>query len=411
MIAEANSIFLQIGTFAKANPIIASAIGLWGLSVVTFLCRDIPRKVIDFIVYQSTTTLELNSQDEIFFQFLKWISTHKLHRFVRTLNLNNGRPSRYGSEEDEKRSGLSIGYGRMFFFHEGRLFLVYRSKESSNQTERVKETLSIRVLGRNQKIFGTLFEAAIKADDKDQIYTKIYTYSTDFWSQSTRQFKRDPATVAISPEAEEKLYSTIDSFIGDKDWYVKNGVPYRLGILLEGPPGTGKTSLIKAICAKYNRPLYLLNLGAVNDGSLLSALADVPEGAVVAIEDIDAQGVSVKRNEDEEEGGSAFKKPLTISGILNGLDGAASSENRIMIATTNHPEKLDSALVRPGRIDLILRIGNMETPAFKKYMSRMYEDFEMPKNFVLKEGITPAKVQQLVFQNKNNYHAVLEALK
>lgn len=416
MIAQLNSIFTTFMIFAKANPIIASAVGLWGMSVITFVCRGIPTRIWDFIVYQSTTELQLNSQDEIYFDVLEWVSKHKLHRFVRTLNLNNGSSNNRrnisinGDRTSSAVEGLSIGYGAMYFFHDRKFFMLYRLKESANQTANVKETLSIRVLGRNQKVFGELFHSISKAMDEEKIYTKVYAWNDGYWELSCKQFKRDPETVIIDGETEKKLDSSLSKFLSNREWYIKNGVPYRLGILLKGPPGTGKTSLIKAICAKYDRNLYLVSLGALNDESFLKALAEVPEKAIVAIEDIDAQGVTVTRTEGEEKEMN-FGKRLSISGLLNGLDGAASSEDRILIATTNYPDKLDAALIREGRFDVSLTIGNMELSAFTKYMGRMYEGFELPDGFVLPAGVAPAKVQRLVFENQANYQAVLEALK
>lgn len=407
MIAHINAMFLQSMDFAKVNPIIASAFGLWGLSVISFLVRDVPRSIVEFVVYHTTTVLELNSQDPVYYDFLDWLSKNKLHSYVRTLNFNNRSSKRYYGIYSEATSPMSIGYGRMFFRHGWRLFAMTRKKDSSTQTEMVKEVITLRVLGRSQAVFQALFTAAQQKIDSDALYTKVYLHTKDNgWEMTCRQLKRSFDTIALPIPTSNLLTRTIDMFLSDNSWYAKNGVPYRLGILLEGPPGTGKTSLIKGLCAKYGRDLYLLSLSIMTDASLLEALSKVPEGSIVAIEDIDAQGTVVNRDDKKD----AAKGP-TLSGLLNALDGAVSAENRILIATTNHPDRLDPALIREGRFDLRLAIGNMDTETFHRYMASMYEDFTPIEGFEIAPNTSTAKVQRLVFENKTSYLPVIETLR
>lgn len=406
MLSHLNEYFIELTAFAKANPILASAFGLWGLSIITFILKDIPKSFLDFIVYHSTTQLDLNSQDPVYYDLLNWLSTHKLHSWVRTLNLNNAiMPSYYGVSSS-KTSNLSIGYGTTLFFHKRRLFSLRRSKVASDASNLVKEVITLKVFGRNQGIFKDIFVESVKKDPLFEDYTKVYTYSDGSWEHSCSQFKRSLDTVALTKANKESLINTIDNFHNSRGWYKDNGVPYRLGILLQGPTGTGKTSLIKAICAKYGRDLYLLNLSTLRDNTLISALASVPERGIIAIEDIDAQGLQLSRERVEQKD----KPNLTISGILNGLDGAVSSEDRIIIATTNHPDKLDKALLRAGRMDLILTIDNLDTDTFVEYMSRMYKDFELPEDFVMDHSLSPATLQNLVFVNQKDYTKVLLAI-
>lgn len=402
-----NSLFNQALTFTKANPIVASAFGLWGLSAITILFKSLPVKVIDFIVSQITTELVINSQDEVYHQFLHWVSTNKTNSLVRKFNLNNGiSHGEYGNNIRGVK-GLSIGYTRVFFTHRNRVFWFHRRKEQANMTEKVKETLTITVLGRNRAVFQNLLETVLTSEADSNEKTRIYSCITGNWQHLCSQYKRDPGTVIVSQEIQTKLDTAIDKFLSSKDWYVKNGIPYRLGILLEGPPGTGKTSLIKTICCRLNRHLYLINLNDMKDSTLLEALSEVPSEAVVAIEDIDAQGIHLTR---EQKGDSGGEDRITMSGLLNALDGAASSEDRILIATTNHVGKLDNALLRDGRFDVKLHIGNMTLESFVRYMTRIYPNFIVPEGFELPIGLSPAKVQRLVFENQNDYQSVLKGI-
>ena len=145
--------------------------------------------------------------------------------------------------------------------------------------------------------------------------------------------------------------------------------------MLSGPPGTGKTSLVKALCSYYNKDLYIVNLINMNDNILRDALSSVPEGAIVVIEDIDAGGIGITREVGTIAAGPGETEFMgtTLSGVLNAIDGVASGEGRILIATTNHIENLDQALIREGRFDLKASIGYMTDETYREYLGRFYD--------------------------------------
>jgi mitochondrial chaperone BCS1 len=139
----------------------------------------------------------------------------------------------------------------------------------------------------------------------------------------------------------------INKFLESAQWYVDKGVPYRRGYLFYGPPGTGKTSFTEVIAGVMGMDVCYLNLGSENldDDSVNTALNTAPPRSIILLEDIDALFVgreAVTKN---------TQKQISFSGLLNALDGVRSQEGRIVFMTTNHPEKLDPALMRPGRAD------------------------------------------------------------
>lgn len=173
------------------------------------------------------------------------------------------------------------------------------------------------------------------------------------------------------------------------------GIPHRRGYLLYGAPGSGKTSLIHSIAGELNLDVYILSLTrlGLDDTSLSSTIADLPTQCIVLVEDVDAafhQGVKRDLADPEKEqdgkedkhgskGGSdapASVGRVTLSGLLNALDGIAAQEGRILFATTNDYDALDPALCRPGRLDL-----HIEFKLASKYQCReMFRRFYLPSD-------------------------------
>src|SRR5690606_10180375 len=119
------------------------------------------------------------------------------------------------------------------------------------------------------------------------------------------------------------------------------------GYLFYGEPGTGKTSMISALANHFTKNLAVLSLNSIKtDEQLAEALANAPNNAFIVIEDIDACGVNVSRTHEEKQQG------ITFSGLLNALDGIITADETVIFMTTNHIDRLDPALIRPGRVDL-----------------------------------------------------------
>ena len=132
------------------------------------------------------------------------------------------------------------------------------------------------------------------------------------------------------------------------------GIPYRRGYLLYGPPGTGKTSFTLAIAGALKLNICYLNLAGerMDDDGLNRALNQAPANSIILLEDIDA----IFRQ--RETVGRKKGRSVSFSGLLNALDGVRSQEGRILVMSTNHRERLDPALIRPGRCDMHVELSN-----------------------------------------------------
>ncbi|KAF2117921.1 P-loop containing nucleoside triphosphate hydrolase protein [Lophiotrema nucula] len=181
-----------------------------------------------------------------------------------------------------------------------------------------------------------------------------------------------------------------------KEFYANCGIPYRRGYLFHGPPGTGKSSFSAALAGHLNCDLYMINLasGNVTDGGLHQLFLSLPKKCIVVIEDIDAAGIGRElENKDDvpppptanppaQQDAEPHQPPrhrtrrtgpnmVTLSGLLNAIDGNASQEGRLLIMTSNNPDALDEALVRPGRVDKKIHFGNLSGSAARSIFMRL----------------------------------------
>lgn len=189
-------------------------------------------------------------------------------------------------------------------------------------------------------------------------------YIQQFSAQDSNSFyrlKRRLNTLKYGFSAEE-IKDKITAFTNSEYWYTARGIPYHLGVLLYGPPGNGKTNFILSLASELNLNIRFINLEGMRSERLAS-IAQGSGGAIIVIEDIDAFYNQREESEDTK---------ITLSSILNVLDGINSQPGQIVIMTSNHIEKLDPALIRPGRIDISIEVGNATTNQAREYFKYFY---------------------------------------
>ncbi|KAJ6552713.1 P-loop containing nucleoside triphosphate hydrolase protein [Mycena sp. CBHHK59/15] len=188
------------------------------------------------------------------------------------------------------------------------------------------------------------------------------------WNNVKRKTPRPLNSIILPEGVVDALVCDAKEFISTEDWYVEAGIPHRRGYLLYGPSGSGKTSTIYALAGALNLEIYSLSLASrhVDDSFLQRAASLIPKHAIFLIEDIDCAFASRDDEEELEDSpmkiyGAGRPGPLTaahgarslvtLSGLLNVIDGVGSEEGNLFFATTNYIDHLDPALLRPGRID------------------------------------------------------------
>ncbi|KAJ6568096.1 P-loop containing nucleoside triphosphate hydrolase protein [Mycena vulgaris] len=193
--------------------------------------------------------------------------------------------------------------------------------------------------------------------------------SSSTWNYVKHKIRRPLSSIILPEGVVDALIRDAQEFFDAEDWYQNAGIPHHRGYLLHGPPGTGKTSTIYALAGALNLEIYSLSLASsfVDDSFLQRAASAIPKKALFLIEDIDCAFPS-RDDADDMEGHPAHigrgqngelvppgaqrkRSAVTLSGLLNVIDGVGSEEGKLFFATTNYIDRLDPALLRPGRID------------------------------------------------------------
>ncbi|TFK29633.1 P-loop containing nucleoside triphosphate hydrolase protein [Coprinopsis marcescibilis] len=274
------------------------------------------------------------------------------------------------------------------FWYKGHWIRAYRGTVDDKSFYYPVSTFTLCILAWNKKILNELLlEAKLKYEKSKASYQTVAVSAPNAgWRYMTRG-RRPFESVVLDPGVQEYLHEDALDFMLSKNWYASKGIPFRRGYLLFGPPGTGKTSVIQALASKLDLPIFIISLTrpGMDDSSLAQLIAAIPEKAIALMEDIDVAfshamnrrdlgeedeikepGNSTKAAEDSKPSQpSSLTSKVTLSGLLNALDGAGAQEGRLLFATTNKVSSLDPALCRPGRMDV-----HLELKLASKYQAR-----------------------------------------
>jgi len=323
-----------------------------GLSV---WLRGIPETIWYWIVRQTTMIITVTDDDAAFVWVKEWFLEQKFLARIRNLDLD--------TTVRNERIAMIPAPGKHWFWYGGRPFEVWFSRTESTHERVAKrvESLTFRTLGRQRALLKRFVDDVVACHLRRQgVQSYLYTYN-EGWDYVEGYAPRLLESVVSELGEKEHLMEDVAWFRKSRHRYQRLGIPYHRGYLFYGPHGTGKTSLVSALAAHFGLSIYTANLTEFTDRSLMSAVNQVPANSVLLFEDIDCMKSSQARADptvaiDTKQNASS-QNGVTLSGLLNVLDGFYAPTGVLFVMTTNHMEKLDQALLRPGRIDYRLYLG------------------------------------------------------
>lgn len=219
-----------------------------------------------------------------------------------------------------------------------------------------------------------------------------------FWNFYTNLKMRNINSVILDKGLKEDIVDDIKIFLKNDSKYEKYGIPYKRVYCLYGPPGTGKSSIVFSIASTFKKNIAMLNFGSgVTDASFIKLMSTLKPNSILLLEDIDALFTQRKASSTT---GTGF---LSFSTLLNVLDGNLRKNGLITFMTTNHPDKLDPALMRTGRIDYTIKIDYITKYQIEKFAKLYYPKInkkqldEYTKILSKFKKLTPSEVSNYMF--------------
>jgi chaperone BCS1 len=387
-----------------ANPLVSGGAALAVVGVAAVWLRDLPGKVAAWAKHFFVTTLTLDSRDEILFPALvEYMDGRDALRRINNFTVRTVRQqsSTYQSLHDELQQGgrpaarYSPGEGFHLFVLDGRLMWMKREVQVAAS---VVEKIALSTFGRDKRPLEAIVTAAMDqriARELDHIAIYVPSPYNNEWTRARLGNNRKLDSVVLKAGQKETVLADLHRFFGARERYETLGIPWRRGYLLYGPPGTGKTSLVTALASELSLNVCVLSLASPNvtDEKIGNLLASAPRRSVILIEDVDAFF------RERTKADSSVK--VSYSGFINALDGVAAHEGSVVFLTTNHPELIDGAAIRSGRVDFRMELGLCDRDQLERMFLKFFADPGAARRFadaVEPDRWSPAQVQERLLE-------------
>jgi chaperone BCS1 len=370
------------------NPFFSGGLSLMVLGTGAALLRRVPAQIWNFLERRLTIPVEVTDRDPAFRWVETWLANQRYASRARDLSLtttwvNPDPDPTIDSDPDynyesgrasQARFLLAPAPGVHVMAYRNRLLILHRSRRDlqNGGAQAFQESLTLQLLGGTRALVEELLKETHRSSFPSMAGVNVFVARGENWMAVSWQPRRPLESLVLTDGALEDLLDDLRTFYGSRSWYVQRGIPYRRGYLLHGPPGNGKTTLVLAAAGELNLSVAVLSLSnrLLSDEALRGLVDALPPATLLLIEDVDCV-FKTERMTTEQTG-------VTLSGLLNALDGVSSREGRVLFLTTNHPERLDPALIRPGRVDRKVELGHATPDQARRLFLWFYQGCGVP---------------------------------
>lgn len=398
---------------ATNNEIFAGLILTGAIGYVMFIFREVPRKLFQLFLLKTSTALNVSNLNSPYEWMNRWLESLNYTKDSRRLELLSDFKTRWK---------LVPGFGLHFIYYKNSLLLISKTRDKETTlAHQIHETINVRLFGLNsrrkiEELVSECYNFSCQ-ENMNKVVIEIRKSHSIFRMYKE---KKNINSIVLESRIFDSLIDDVYYFLNNRHKFDELGLNYKRGYLFYGKPGNGKSSLIFCLASYFNLNIYYIMLSDFKSDTELFEVINVIEdkGSIIVFEDIDAINVTSSSNRKIEQDNKNLQTEkdkdvkleiggITLSGLLNSIDGILSPENCIFIFTTNYPDKIDPALLRPGRVDKKIKFDDANGDMVK----RMFEKF-YPENSIMAENLkrslgdnrlcSMAELQEILLTYKNS---------
>lgn len=364
------------------------------LGAIVYTCRNLPMKILKFLEIRYTVSVTFyndwrSENREVFEAVGRFVSENAQRKSIKVQTASFSKTGVRLALVNDAVFGIFLCKGR-FIKHEF---------QTAEEQGAIPERMTLTMIGRSVDEVVDFIRKQCGFDDL-KVSRKYMDYKSDSWVSMGDM--SEPNEIWLDPEIKQKIDAKVDFFLNNKKWYTERGISYKLLIVLEGEPGTGKSRIAHYIADRLN-----WSLGSITQqsGFVEAIRSAATEGIVVSVPDVDSIGIARRRVSNKNNAASLMDvisestDEASLSKTLNLFQGDIPLNGSVVVMSTNCIDKIDEALLRPSRCDMVLHVGRMKYPQFNGFYKHHYCTEENLPGWLMDESIRACDVMEAFTDN------------